>query len=35
MERMNLKKWNDVEDKEQYRIEISIRFSAIETCIVE
>jgi hypothetical protein len=30
MERFNLKKLNDVEDKEQYRVEVSNRFAALE-----
>jgi hypothetical protein len=30
MERFNLKKLNEVEGKEQYRVEISTRFAALE-----
>jgi hypothetical protein len=30
MERFNLKKLNKVEGKEQYRVEISLRFTALE-----
>jgi hypothetical protein len=30
MERFNLKKLNEVEGKEQYRVEISNRFAALE-----
>jgi hypothetical protein len=30
MERFNLKKLNEVEGKEQFRVEISNRFSALE-----
>jgi hypothetical protein len=30
MEMFNLKKWNEVEGKEQYRVEISNRFTALE-----
>jgi hypothetical protein len=30
MERFNLKKLNEVEDKEQYQVEISRRFAALE-----
>jgi hypothetical protein len=30
MERLNLKKLNEVEGKEQYRVEISNRFAALE-----
>jgi hypothetical protein len=30
MDRFNLKKLNDVEGKEQYRVEISNRFAALE-----
>jgi hypothetical protein len=30
MERLNLKKLNQVEGKEQYRVEISNRFAALE-----
>jgi hypothetical protein len=30
MERFNLKKSNEVEGKEQYRVEVSIRFVALE-----
>jgi hypothetical protein len=30
MERFNLKKLNDVEDKEQFRVEVSNRFAALE-----
>jgi hypothetical protein len=30
MERFNLKKLNEVEDKEQFRVEISFRFAALE-----
>jgi hypothetical protein len=29
MERFNLKKLNEVEDKEQYRVEVSNRFAAL------
>jgi hypothetical protein len=35
MERFNLKKLNDVEGKEQYRVEISNRFSALENLDTE
>jgi hypothetical protein len=31
MESFNLKKLNEVEGKEQYRVEISNRFAALET----
>jgi hypothetical protein len=31
MDRFNLKKLNEAEGKEQYRVEISNRFSALET----
>jgi hypothetical protein len=30
MERFNLKKLNEVEGKEQYRVEVSNRFAALE-----
>jgi hypothetical protein len=30
MERFNLKKWNVVEGKEQFRVEASNRFAALE-----
>jgi hypothetical protein len=30
MERLNLKKLNDVENKEQFRVEVSNRFAALE-----
>jgi uncharacterized metal-binding protein YceD (DUF177 family) len=30
MERFNLKKLNEVEDKEKYRVEVSNRFAALE-----
>jgi hypothetical protein len=30
MERFNLKKLKDVEGKEQYRVEVSIRYAALE-----
>jgi hypothetical protein len=30
MERFNLKKLNDVEGKEQYRVDVSNRFAALE-----
>jgi hypothetical protein len=30
MKRLNLKKLNEVEDKEQYRVEMSNRFAALE-----
>jgi hypothetical protein len=30
MERFNLRKLNDVEGKEQYRVEVSNRFAALE-----
>jgi hypothetical protein len=30
MERFNLKKLNEVEGKEQYRVEVSKRFAALE-----
>jgi hypothetical protein len=30
MERFNLKKLNEVEDKEQYRVEVSYRFTALD-----
>jgi hypothetical protein len=35
MERFNLRKWNEVEGKEQYRVEISNRFSALENVDTE
>jgi hypothetical protein len=35
MERFNLKKWNEVEGKEQYRVEISNRFIALENLDTE
>jgi hypothetical protein len=35
MERFNLKKVNKVEDKEQYRVEISNRFAAMENLDTE
>jgi hypothetical protein len=35
MERFNLKKWNEVEGKEQYRVEISNRFAAFENLDTE
>jgi hypothetical protein len=35
MERFNLKKLNEVEGKEQYRVEISNRFAALEKLEVD
>jgi hypothetical protein len=35
MERFNLKKLNEVEDKEQYHVEISNRFAALENLDTE
>jgi hypothetical protein len=35
MERLNLKKLNEVEGKEQYRVEISKRFTALENLDAE
>jgi hypothetical protein len=35
MERFNLKELNEVEGKEQYRVEISNRFAALETLDAE
>jgi hypothetical protein len=35
MERFNLKKLNEVEGKEQYHVEISDRFSALENVDAE
>jgi hypothetical protein len=35
MERFNLKKLNEVEGKEQYRVEISNRFAALENLDTE
>jgi hypothetical protein len=35
MERFNLKKLNEVEGKEQYRVEISNRFAALENSDTE
>jgi hypothetical protein len=35
MERLNLKKLNAVEDKEQYHVEISNRFAALENLCSE
>jgi hypothetical protein len=35
MERFNLKKLNEVKDKEQYLVEISNRFSALENLDTE
>jgi hypothetical protein len=35
IERFNLKKLNEVESKEQYRVEISNRFSALENLDAE
>jgi hypothetical protein len=35
MERFNLKKLNEVEGKEQYRVEASNRFAALEDLDVE
>jgi hypothetical protein len=35
MERFNLKKLNEVEGKEQYRVEISNRFAALENIDTE
>jgi hypothetical protein len=35
MERFNLKKSNEVEDREQYRVEISNRFSLFESLDTE
>jgi hypothetical protein len=35
MERFNLKKLNDVEGKEKYRVEVSNRFAALEDLDVE
>jgi hypothetical protein len=35
MERFNLKKLNEIEGKEQYRVEISTRFAALESLDTE
>jgi hypothetical protein len=35
MERLTFKKLNEVEDKDQYRVEISNRFAALENIDVE
>jgi hypothetical protein len=35
LERLNLKKLNEVEGKEQYRVEISSRFQALENLDTE
>jgi hypothetical protein len=35
MERFNLKKLNEVEGKEQYRVEVSNRFAALEHLYAE
>jgi hypothetical protein len=35
MERFNLKKLNEIECKEQYRVEISNRFTALENLDAE
>jgi hypothetical protein len=35
MERFNLKKLNKVEGKEQYRVEVSKRFAALEDFVAE
>jgi hypothetical protein len=35
MERFNLKKFNEVESKEQYRLKISNRFAALENVDTE
>jgi hypothetical protein len=35
MERLNLKKLNEVEGKEQYRVEISNRFTSLENLDTE
>jgi hypothetical protein len=35
MERFNLKKFNDVECKEQFRVEVSNRFAALEYFDIE
>jgi hypothetical protein len=35
MDEFNLKKLNEVEDKEQYRVEISNRFAALENLVTE
>jgi hypothetical protein len=35
MERFNLKKLNDIEGKEQFRVEVSNRFAALEDFDVE
>jgi hypothetical protein len=35
MERFNLEKLNEVEGKEQYRVEISNRFAALENLLTE
>jgi hypothetical protein len=35
MERFNLKKFNEVEGKEQYRVEISDRFATLENLDAE
>jgi hypothetical protein len=35
MERFNLKKLNEVQGKEQYRVEVSNRFAALEDLGVE
>jgi hypothetical protein len=35
MQRLNLRKWNEVEGKEQYRVEIKNRFAALENLDAE
>jgi hypothetical protein len=35
MERFNLKKLNEVEGEEQYRVEVSNRFAALEDLVAE
>jgi hypothetical protein len=35
MERFNFKKLNEVEDKEQYRVEISYAFAALDNLDIE
>jgi hypothetical protein len=35
MKRFNLKKLNEVEDKEQYRLKVSNRFAALESLDAE
>jgi hypothetical protein len=35
MEKFNLKKLNEIESKEQYRVEVSNRFAAVEVLDLE